>query len=78
MDLLLAFYQLFSDPLNEEFAYMRLSAIAFNTIVEYLNLTSTALVAPIFRTALLNVLNDNTMISQQGQHVVNCYEVQRY
>ena len=59
---------------------MRFSVIPFNTIVEYLNLTSFVFVTPIFRTALLNVLNqhDNTMLSQQSQHIVDCYEVQRY
>ena len=62
----------FSEPPVEELVYMRFSVIPFHMIVEYLNLTSSSFVIPIFRTALLNVLNKTT------QHVVNCYEVQRY
>ncbi len=53
----------------ESFIYMRFSVIPFHVIVDYLNLTSSAFVVPIFRTALLNILNET---------VVNCYEVQRY
>ncbi len=62
----------FSDPQAKSFVYMRFSVIPFNAIVEYLNLTSSSFVIPIFRTALLNILNKTT------RHVVNCYEVQRY
>ena len=60
--------------------YMRFSAISFNTVVESLNLTSSMFVIPIYRTALLNVLNQygNTMMSPQRHLVVDCYEVQRY
>ena len=52
---------------------MRLSVIPFHTIVEYLNLTSSLFVIPIFRTALLSALNDGNVTFQQ----VDCYEVQR-
>ena len=60
----------------EDRVYMRLSVVPFNTIVEFLNLTSTSFVLPIFETALLTVLNkiDNS----EKQHAVECYEVQRY
>ena len=63
---------LISDPPAESFIYMRFSVIPFHAIVEYLNLTSSSFVVPIFRTALLNILNKTT------RHVVKCYEVQRY
>ena len=49
----------------------------FSTIVQYLNLTSSKFVTPMFETALLNALNNNDT-SSQSQHVVNCNEVQRY
>ena len=62
----------FSDPQAKSFVYMRFSVIPFEKIVEHLNLTSSTFVIPIFRTALLNILN------KTARHVVNCYGVQRY
>ena len=58
---------------------MRLSVIPFNIIVDYLNLTSSSFVFPIFQTALLNALNSDhwNVTFHQGQHAVKCYEVQR-
>ena len=65
-----------SGPQFKTIVYMRLSVIPSDTIMEYLNLTSSNFVIPIFRTALLNVLNDedDNVMSQD----VHCYEVQRY
>ena len=56
----------------KNFIYMRFSIVPFHVIVEYLNLTSSAFVIPIFRTALLTILNETS------HRVVNCYEVERY
>ena len=56
---------------------MRLSVIPFKTIMDALNLNSSMFVIPIFSTALLSTLNDDVTY-HKGQHVVDCYEVQRY
>ena len=57
------------------FVYMRLSVIPFDIIIEYLNLTSSKFVIPIFKTALLNALIDDD--DNMPQQHVDCYEVQR-
>lgn len=60
----------------EDLVYMRLSVVPFNTIMEYLNLTSALFVLPIFETSLLTALNK--IHDNENQHTVECYEVRRY
>lgn len=60
----------------EDRVYMRLSVVSFNTIMEFLNLTSTSFVLRIFETALLSALNK--VDDSDNQHTVKCYEVRRY
>ena len=64
------------DKMVNNSVYMRLSVVPFNTIMEFLNLTSTSFVLRIFETALLSALNK--IDDSENQHIVKCYEVQRY
>ena len=67
------------DQTVKDMVYMRLSVIPFKTIMNALNLNSFMFVAQIFSTALINALNSiSDESSQNSQHIVHCYEVQRY